>query len=124
MRCFTLGRPLPPPSDHPIFDGPVHMHEHVSDGDAQLLHVAEVTFAPGGRTRWHAHDADQLLVVTGGHGIVATERERFDVRAGDVVFVAAGERHWHGPQPGAQFTHISILTTGEDHIDESVEAPS
>lgn len=121
MRCITLGRPLPPRTDHPIFDGPVHMQEHFGPGDAELLGVAEVTFAPGGRTRWHAHDADQLLVVTGGHGIIANESERLEVRAGDVVLVPAGERHWHGPQAGAEFTHISILTPGEDHIGESVE---
>ena len=61
MRRFTLGQPIPEPSDHPIFDGLVHMHEHVGEQEGALYHVSEVAFQPGGRTRWHSHDRDQLL---------------------------------------------------------------
>jgi quercetin dioxygenase-like cupin family protein len=122
MHRITLGQPFPPPSDNPIFDGPVHMREYFADRDeAGELNVAEVTFRPQGRTRWHSHDGDQLLVVTGGYGIIANERERIEVRTGDVVLVSAGERHWHGPQPGAEFTHISVLLGGADQIFEPVQ---
>lgn len=122
MQRITLGRPFPPAADNPIFDGPVHMQEHFADRDeARKPNVAEVTFRPQGRTRWHSHDGDQRLVVTGGHGITASEHERIEVRAGDVVIVPAGERHFHGPQPGAEFTHLSILLGGEDQIYESFE---
>lgn len=97
------------------------MQEHFADRDeAGKLNIAEVTFRSGGRTRWHSHSCDQLLVVTGGHGVIATEHERFEIRAGDVVLVPAGERHWHGPQPGSELTHISVLLDGEDDIYESV----
>lgn len=120
MRCITLSRPRPPRTDYEIFDGSVYMQQYFESG-SEILDVAEVTFGPDGRTRWHSHDGDQLLIVTGGHGIIANETASFEVRAGDVVLVPAGERHWHGPQPGAEFSHISVLTPGEDHIGESVE---
>lgn len=120
MRRFTLGQPIPEPSDHPIFDGPVHMRDHVGEDEAMLFHVSEVSFQPGGRTRWHRHDTDQLLLVVSGRGQIVSDDERLEVGAGEIVFVPAGTRHWHGPLPGHPFTQVSIITTGEDHILESV----
>jgi quercetin dioxygenase-like cupin family protein len=35
-----------------------------------------------------------------------------------VIFVPAGERHWHGAEPGRDFTHLSVLTPGEMILDE------
>ncbi len=36
----------------------------------------------------------------------------------DLVLILPGERHWHGAQPGQDFTHLSILLPGETVIDE------
>jgi quercetin dioxygenase-like cupin family protein len=100
------------PNESPIFSGHVLTQNLVADDDAELLRVTAVTFEDGGRNKLHRHSTDQVLVVTHGHGIVATENEEIHVEAGDVVLITAGERHWHGAKPGKSFTHLSILTPG------------
>lgn len=102
----------------PIFIGDVLRQNLVADEDTELLRVAAVTFVNGARNRWHRHTTDQVLVVTSGRGIVANETREWRLTPGDVVLVAAGERHWHGAEPEADFTHLSILTPGEMMIDE------
>lgn len=108
----------------PIFVGDVATQNLVAEGDAELLRVTAVTFEDGARNRWHRHTTDQVLVVTAGRGIVATEAEELDVGIGDVVFVPAGERHWHGAAPGETFTHLSILTPGEMTVEDDLVGTS
>jgi quercetin dioxygenase-like cupin family protein len=112
MRRLRLGSGLEQ-SDDAIFAGDVRMYRHVDEEEARLLRVAEVSFHNGGRTTWHVHDADQLLVVTAGRGIVATDSEEIEIGPGDVVLVPEGERHWHGAAPGADLVHLSVLTPGD-----------
>jgi quercetin dioxygenase-like cupin family protein len=106
------------PDSGPIFIGEVTRQQLVGDNDAQILRVNSVTFKDGARNKWHHHGADQVLVVTDGRGIVATETEERPITPGDVVLIPAGERHWHGAQPGNEMTHLSILTPGPLTIDE------
>ena len=68
-----------------------------------------VTFEPGARTAWHTHPLGQALIVTAGCGRV----QRWggpveELSAGDVVWIAPGERHWHGAGPSTSMTHIAI----------------
>jgi 4-carboxymuconolactone decarboxylase len=68
-----------------------------------------VTFEPGARTAWHTHPRGQILIVTAGTGRVQGWGEPIEeVRAGDVVRIAAGQKHWHGASPGTSMTHIAI----------------
>lgn len=99
----------------PIFIGDVTKQSLVTDDDAELLRVNSVTFHAGARNRLHHHAADQVLVITDGFGIVATETEAHEVSAGDVVLVPAGERHWHGARPGATMTHLSYSDPWPTH---------
>ncbi|UWM83811.1 (R)-mandelonitrile lyase [Rhizobium sp. SRDI969] len=70
---------------------------------------ASVTFEPGARTAWHAHPLGQTLIVTSGFGRVQREGGPVEeIRAGDVVSFAPGERHWHGASPTTGMTHIAI----------------
>jgi quercetin dioxygenase-like cupin family protein len=71
--------------------------------------AAAVTFEPGARTAWHTHPLGQTLIVTAGCGRV----QRWggpveEIRPGDVVWFAAGEKHWHGAAPRTAMTHIAI----------------
>jgi len=68
-----------------------------------------VTFEPGARTAWHTHPLGQTLIVTYGCGRVQLEgRPVQEIRPGDVVWIAPGERHWHGAAPTTAMTHIAI----------------
>jgi quercetin dioxygenase-like cupin family protein len=118
MRHYRIDD-IPDEPDHsPIFVGSVTRKSMVTDENPGLLRANVVTFHYGARNKLHHHATDQLLVVTSGEGIVATESEQFEVVPGDVIHIPAGERHWHGAREGATFAHISILTPGGITIDE------
>lgn len=68
-----------------------------------------VNFAPGARTVWHTHPAGQMLIVTSGQGWVQEEgRERRVINPGDVVWIAAGVKHWHGATAASPMAHIAV----------------
>jgi quercetin dioxygenase-like cupin family protein len=68
-----------------------------------------VTFEPGARTAWHTHPLGQILIVTAGCGRVQREGGGIEeIRPGDVVSFAPGEKHWHGAAPLTAMTHIAI----------------
>ena len=71
--------------------------------------VSVVNFGRGVRNKFHSHESDQVLIVTGGTGIVATEEEQREVTVGDIIYFPAGEKHWHGATEGSEFSHIYIL---------------
>ncbi|CAA9297046.1 MAG: hypothetical protein AVDCRST_MAG77-5282 [uncultured Chloroflexi bacterium] len=75
--------------------------------------VSEVAFSAGGRTKWHTHTFHQVLVITEGRGVVATEDEERHVTPGDVLYIEPGTRHWHGAEPDAAMTHLSLNGEGE-----------
>jgi len=70
---------------------------------------ASVTFEPGARTAWHTHPLGQTLIVTAGAGWAQREGDPVEaLRAGDVVWFAPGEKHWHGATATTAMTHIAI----------------
>ena len=70
---------------------------------------ATVTFDPGARTAWHTHPLGQTLFVTAGLGWVQREGGPVEeIRPGDIVWFAPGEKHWHGATPTTAMTHIAI----------------
>ncbi|MCC6403963.1 MAG: cupin domain-containing protein [Fimbriimonadaceae bacterium] len=70
---------------------------------------AIVTFEPGARTAWHTHPLGQTLIVTAGLGWAQTEGGPVEeIRPGDVLGFAPGEKHWHGSSPTTGMTHIAI----------------
>jgi quercetin dioxygenase-like cupin family protein len=70
---------------------------------------ASVTFEPGARTAWHTHPLGQTLIVTAGLGWVQRWGGQIEeIRPGDVVWFAPGEKHWHGATAAKAMTHIAI----------------
>lgn len=68
-----------------------------------------VTFEPGARTAWHTHPLGQTLIVTTGVGRVQKwGSEVQEIRAGDMVWIPPGIKHWHGASPGLAMTHLAI----------------
>ena len=68
-----------------------------------------VTFEPRARTAWHTHPLGQVLIVTAGCGRAQREGGPIEeIRPGDVVVFAPGEKHWHGAAPTTAMTHIAI----------------
>lgn len=73
------------------------------------LRATLVSFEPGARTHWHTHPLGQTLYVTSGAGLAQTWGGPVQaIRAGDVIFFAPGEKHWHGAAPATAMSHIAI----------------
>lgn len=91
------------------FTGQVRIDALFNASAPDRVQGASVTFEPGARTAWHTHPLGQTLIVTLGLGRVQREGGPVeDIRPGDVVCFAPGERHWHGAAPTTAMTHIAI----------------
>lgn len=83
----------------PLFDAP----------DPARVVGAQVTFEPGARTAWHTHPLGQTLIVTSGCGRAGRWGGAVEeIRPGDVIWFAPGEKHWHGAAPNTAMTHTAI----------------
>ncbi len=95
----------------PLFTGDnVTIQPLVPEGGDYSMSV--VSFGKGIRNKFHMHESDQILIVTSGKGIVATEHEQRTVTVGDVILIPKGEKHWHGASEDSEFSHIFITKTG------------
>jgi quercetin dioxygenase-like cupin family protein len=91
------------------FTGTVRIDPLFDRTDPARVSGASVTFEPGARTAWHTHPLGQTLIVTAGLGWAQKEGEAVqEIRPGDVVWFAPGEKHWHGASAKAAMTHIAI----------------
>jgi quercetin dioxygenase-like cupin family protein len=91
------------------FTGTVRIDPLMSPSEPARVAGASVTFEPGARTAWHTHPLGQTLIVTAGCGRVQREGGPVEeIRPGDVVWFAPGEKHWHGATPTTAMTHIAI----------------
>jgi quercetin dioxygenase-like cupin family protein len=91
------------------FTGTVRIDPLFQAADPARAVGASVTFEPGARTAWHTHPLGQTLIVTAGCGWAQREGGPLEqIRPGDVVWFAPGERHWHGATPTTAMTHIAI----------------
>jgi len=86
---------------------------------------ASVTFEPGARTAWHTHPLGQTLIVTVGRGLAQRDGGPVEeIRPGDVVWFAPGEKHWHGAAPTTAMTHIAIAEAQSGKVVDWMEKVS
>lgn len=90
------------------------------------LSVANVTFEPGCRNNWHIHHADkaggQILLCTSGCGWYQQwNMNAIKLKAGDVITIPSGVKHWHGAAKDSWFSHIAIEIPGENSHNEWCE---
>jgi len=95
-----------------LFKGKVTV-QPVLDADSSDLRTNIINFDKGAVNVFHVHDFDQVLYVTKGEGIIATEKEEIRITPGDFVVIPAGEKHWHGATPESDFAHIAISIRGK-----------
>jgi len=96
------------------FTGSVRVDQLFSAQDPSRLSGGVVTFEPGARSAWHTHPLGQILIVTSGVGrIQAWGGPIQEIRAGDVVRIPPGVKHWHGAAPTTAMTHIAIQESVE-----------
>lgn len=108
------------------FTGTVRIDSMFERDAPASINGAIVTFEPGARTAWHTHPLGQTLIVTAGCGQVQREGGPIEaIRPGDVVWIAPGERHWHGATAATAMTHIAVMegldgvsSTWMEHVTE------
>jgi quercetin dioxygenase-like cupin family protein len=93
-----------------LFTGPVTKQSIIGTDLSKNFLIQQVNFSKGIKNKFHSHSIEQILIVTEGKGIVATDEEEITVRPGDVIFIAAGEKHWHGAAKDSTFSHIYVMS--------------
>lgn len=109
------------------FTGRVRIDPMTAAPDPAPFSCASVTFEPGARTAWHTHPLGQALIVTAGCGWAQTDGGPVEtIRAGDTVWFAPGQRHWHGATAQTGMTHIAMAPVLDgravDWLDQVTEA--
>ena len=80
--------------------------ESSRDGENTAMRA---TLDPGVITHWHSHPRGQLLYVLSGVGLAQCEGGAVEeLRGGDCVWFAPGERHWHGAGQDSTFSYVSV----------------
>lgn len=98
-----------PPSQQrtATFTGLVYGDALLSSADGTA--VNSVFFAPGARTFWHSHERGQVLHVLSGRGLISRQGEGArQLDPGDIVWVPAGEVHWHGGGADTMLVHLAV----------------
>lgn len=91
------------------FSGTVLSEPIIVAPDPARVNASRVTFLPSARTAWHSHPYGQTLYVTSGTGLVQLMGEPPQVIGpGDCVWIAPGEKHWHGATAQHAMTHIAM----------------
>ncbi|ACL60963.1 (R)-mandelonitrile lyase [Methylobacterium nodulans] len=91
------------------FTGSVHIDAPFQGTEPARVGGATVTFEPGARTAWHTHPLGQTLIVVSGLGWAQREGGPVkEIRPGDIVWFAPGEKHWHGATATTDMSHVAI----------------
>ncbi len=111
MSVFKKGEPNP---FGKYFIGQSYLNILTNEG----VTVANVTFEPKCRNNWHIHKAEkgggQILLCTDGKGWYQEYgKPAIALKAGDVVNIPAGVKHWHGAASDSEFVHIAIEVPGD-----------
>ena len=109
MKVVTMNQVPKQGAESPLFTGAVTRQDLLSGDMTKFFNVVIINFGKGVRNKFHTHTSDQVLLVTEGIGIVATEDEEITVTAGDVIHIPAGEKHWHGATKDTEFSHINLI---------------
>ena len=90
------------------------------------INAANVTFEPKCRNNWHIHHktGQTLLVVSGRGWYQEWGKPAQELKAGDVVDIPEGVKHWHGAAKDSWFTHIAISIPNEGASAEWLEPDS
>ena len=110
MKVIKLAQVDKQPQGEPLFTGRVTIQHVIGTDLSKRFSINQVNFDKGVHNKFHSHSIEQILIVTEGKGIVATDKERLTVGPGDIIFIPAGEKHWHGAAEGSTFSHLYVMS--------------
>jgi len=96
-------------ADSEYFTGSVMADPIVTAPEPARVRALRVSFSPGACTAWHTHPLGQTLYVVSGVGRIQKHGEPIhEILPGDTIWIAPGEKHWHGAAPDNAMSHIAI----------------
>lgn len=109
MQVVSARNMLSRPAPEQYFTGSVWMDAMLAVPSPAGAQAFRVSFEPGARTHWHAHPEGQILYVVTGRGRIQNSGEGVqEIRAGDAVYIAPNEKHWHGAASDSLMVHVAI----------------
>lgn len=101
------------------FIGKSYLQPMTKDG----ISASNVTFEPKCRNNWHIHHktGQTLFVVSGRGWYQEWGKPAQELKAGDIVNIPEGVKHWHGAAKDSWFTHIAISVPNEGATTEWLE---
>lgn len=97
----------PAPADY--FTGKAFVKPLVVADAITNCNISDVAFEAGCRNNWHTHPSNQVLIVKEGICYYQEEGKPLQkIKAGEVINVLPGTKHWHGASPDAPMVHIAI----------------
>ena len=101
--------PLGEEGSSEIFSGEAWVCVLMKPTESMQYLIAEVKYNAGGRTHWHTHPAEQVLLCTDGVGIYQERgKEPKILKKGDVFVIPPFVEHWHGAKSDNRFSHVAI----------------
>lgn len=98
--------------------------KNLTNGEKSVASYANVTFEPGCRNNWHVHHgAHQILICVSGEGIYQEwGKPAIRLKAGDIIDIPEGIKHWHGATKDSWFQHLtSHVHVGDPESNEWLE---
>lgn len=104
------------------FTGSVRIDSSFQGEAPARIGGATVTFEPSSRTAWHTHPLGQTLIVVSGLGLVQEwGGPTRKIKQGDIVWIPAGVKHWHGASSAVAMSHIAIAEALDGKVVEWME---
>ncbi|MGN0281566.1 MAG: carboxymuconolactone decarboxylase family protein [Prevotella sp.] len=101
--------------------------KNLSAEEKTVQGYSNVTFEPGCRNNWHIHHgAHQILICVSGKGWYQEwGKPAIPLKAGDVIDIPEGVKHWHGAQQDSWFQHLAThVKTSDAESNEWLEPVS
>lgn len=95
---------------------PLQTSETPKTPQTSALPISNVTFEPGCRNNWHIHHgARQILICVSGRGWYQEwGKPAIALKAGDIIDIPEGVKHWHGAQKDSWFQHLATHVAVEN----------
>ena len=109
MGAWMRGDQQAAPAASPQAFNPANFTGTVTPKTTTDIRMNRYHFDPGARTKWHSHEAGQVIYVEEGRLRVQERGKPMRVfEQGSTFHVPAGVTHWHGALPDAGITQISL----------------
>lgn len=100
------------------FEGTAYLKTLMEADSVNPTSIGNVTFEPGGRTKWHQHPGGQILLVIDGVGYYQEKGQAKKIlKRGDVIKCPANVPHWHGASVDSHFVQVAVTNR---HLGETI----